>query len=580
MQHTPANPYQNLAAIREADMFFGRSALLRRLYSAVASQQCISLVGPRHIGKSSVLTCMILPEIQRQFEYDLHKHVFVPLDLRKYRKQTSEFFFESVSEQILTQCHEHPRLVPRSRKGSDAFSFVLEQMTNKGHKLVLIMDAFDHIVHNENLDFEFFSYLRAEAQVRGISYITSSIASLLDICRQDVRESPFFNIFGLLNIGPLTPNEAQELITRPAQRIGSPFTETEQQWISSLASCHPFFIQRICYLLIEEKCQFETSTPDLRRVEELAYAELQPHFMTLLEDLSVHEQRQLENQVRQDNAQPKIHPELSESFLFQRFLREKYNRYLSKIPPQGFEQTRGQTDNLPILIENSDTRQKFLKKPTLVLMAGLPGTGKTTLALELGQRLGWTVLEKDLLKEPFLEVPLLKEKVDEHTAGWAAYENVFYVAENFLVDQQLSVILDTSLLQPFILERAKQLTARSGAQLKIILCEVDESTRRHRLRMRKTRLSQGKAHLFPKEAAKQFDQLDPLAYKKIRTKRPLKTCVEDALIYIIEGEQEMVRHQSISTRSNRFSTRMFFLIQWIAFHTYRSRAFSRLVPIQ
>lgn len=179
-------------------------------------------------------------------------------------------------------------------------------------------------------------------------------------------------------------------------------------------------------------------------------------------------------------------------------------------------------------------KQKVLKKPTLVLMAGLPGVGKTTLACELGQRLGWVVLDKDLLKEAFLEVPLLKENFDEYTAGWAAYENSFKVTEHFLVNQQLSVILDTSLLHPFILERAKKLTICSGAQLKIILCEVDESTRQHRLHTRKTRISQSKAYLVPKEAAKQFTQLDPSSYKKIGTERPIETYVEEALTYVIE----------------------------------------------
>ncbi len=357
-----ANPYQNLTALRRADMFFGRGALLRRLYSGVANQQCLSLVGPRHIGKSSVLTCMLLPEIQKQFEYDLNKHLFVSLDLRKYRKQTSEFFFESVSKQIIAQCQGRLELTLGSRKGGDAFNFILEQIAHKGYKLVLVMDSFDHIARNEQLDIDFFSYLRAEAQTPGVSYITASIASLLDIYRQEVRGSPFFNIFDSLEVGPLTPSEAQELITKPSQRIGYPFTETEQQWISSLAGRHPFFIQRTCYLLIEEKCRLEASSLDLQRLEELAYAELKPHFMTLLEDLSVHEQKQLEDQIRRNDAQPKVHPELSESLLFQRFLREKYDIYLSELTSQMtvayFKKILDQIDDLSAL---GESRLKHLK---------------------------------------------------------------------------------------------------------------------------------------------------------------------------------------------------------------------------
>jgi predicted kinase len=215
-------------------------------------------------------------------------------------------------------------------------------------------------------------------------------------------------------------------------------------------------------------------------------------------------------------------------------------------------------------------KQKVLKKPTLVLMAGLPGVGKTTLAFELGQRLGlgWVVLEKDRLKESFLEAPPLKGNFDEYTAGWEAYESIFTAAEDFLVNQQLSVILDTSLLHPFILERARKLIARSGAQLKIILCEVDERTRQYRLRTRKTRISQAKAHLLPKEAAKQFDQLDPSSYKKIRTKCPLKTYINEAFTYVTEPEQEAARYQSVSSEVNHFGTLMFFFTPQFVFYTH------------
>jgi predicted kinase len=221
-------------------------------------------------------------------------------------------------------------------------------------------------------------------------------------------------------------------------------------------------------------------------------------------------------------------------------------------------------------------KQKVLKKPTLVLMAGLPGAGKTTLAFKLGQKLGWAVLERDLIKES-----LLKGKIDEDTAGRAAYDCSLKITENFLVDQQLSVILDTSLLYPFILERAKQLVARSGAQLKIILCEVDEGTRQHRLRTRKKRISQTKGLLVPRDAAKQFERLDSSLYKKVQTKRSLKLNVEEALKYVTEQEREAGGYQSTSTRTRtplpNFWTR---LQRFVSPHTHKPPAFSRCVATQ
>ncbi len=57
------NPYGHLTAIRNPKLFVGRTHELRRLYAAIADQQCISIVGTRRIGKSSILCCMRLPEM-------------------------------------------------------------------------------------------------------------------------------------------------------------------------------------------------------------------------------------------------------------------------------------------------------------------------------------------------------------------------------------------------------------------------------------------------------------------------------------------------------------------------------------
>src|SRR5690242_11668511 len=106
-------------------------------------------------------------------------------------------------------------------------------------------------------------------------------------------------------------------------------------------------------------------------------------------------------------------------------------------------------------------------KPTLVLMAGLPGAGKTTIAAGLGDILLWTVLDKDWLKLSLLRLQL---GMPEEEVGRIAYELLFVQAEDILVRQRLSVILDTSARYPFVLEYASRIAQSAGAQLKTILC--------------------------------------------------------------------------------------------------------------
>src|SRR5713226_6753303 len=120
-------------------------------------------------------------------------------------------------------------------------------------------------------------------------------------------------------------------------------------------------------------------------------------------------------------------------------------------------------------------------KPTLVLMAGLPGAGKTTLAVALGRVLQWAVLDKDLLKLSLLKLQL---GMPEEETGRIAYELLFVLAEDILVRQRSSVILDTSAHLPFILRHSIRIAAIAEAQMKTILCTAPSDLRRERLTSR------------------------------------------------------------------------------------------------
>ena len=70
--------------------------------------------------------------------------------------------------------------------------------------------------------------------------------------------------------------------------------------------------------------------------------------------------------------------------------------------------------------------------PTLVMMAGLPGAGKTTLAYALGRELGWQVIDKDTHKEV-----LVNQGFDDDRAGKTAYELSFAQIRTSLLKKSL-----------------------------------------------------------------------------------------------------------------------------------------------
>lgn len=166
---------------------------------------------------------------------------------------------------------------------------------------------------------------------------------------------------------------------------------------------------------------------------------------------------------------------------------------------------------------------------TLLLMAGLPGAGKSTLASALSRELNWHVIDKDRHKEL-----LLKQGIDEEKAGIATYELAFEIARSVLMRQQASVILDSAALHTFILENA-QVILRSvpNAHLKVILCVADRDLRNRRLRERPAQITA--IRVDPETIAgylQLFKHLPPHTLI-LYTNRSPEECLAEAKLYVI-----------------------------------------------
>lgn len=157
---------------------------------------------------------------------------------------------------------------------------------------------------------------------------------------------------------------------------------------------------------------------------------------------------------------------------------------------------------------------------TLVLMAGLRATGKTTIAKELSHELNWPVINRDLIKTclltasgamtgekvedivgkleglgrqqqwPIVNRSWLKDRLTpdvemtDYMAGEIAYNLSFELIEYSLKNQISPVILDTGAHLPFILDNAKRITQESGAAIKTIHCTASDKIRCQRLAKR------------------------------------------------------------------------------------------------
>ena len=113
---------------------------------------------------------------------------------------------------------------------------------------------------------------------------------------------------------------------------------------------------------------------------------------------------------------------------------------------------------------------------TILMLAGLPGTGKSTLAAYLASEFDWVIIDKDLIHSALIEQG---QKKDE--SGDAAYAVSLWLAKDLVVRQNRSVIFDSAGRQQFILPRLEAMCAESYARLKVIYCSAARAERQKRL---------------------------------------------------------------------------------------------------
>lgn len=308
------NPFAVRAMIKDPAHFVGRAAELHNLYTLLASMQSCSVVGPRRIGKSSLLHYLAQPSVYTAHLPAPESYVFAFINLQELVDLEPDDFFSLVVEQ-LNRANQGRLEIDLDRDGTrSGFRHFLRRMTDEGLRLVLCCDEFEMLSQDASFDVRFFTYLRGLCSNYDLALATSSRSSLYDLCHQgDLQTSQFWNIFVEQPLGLMPEQEACTLINNPFTSAGISLNEQDVAFVLNLAGRHPFFIQAACYHLFEMRsvgCQ-----SDFAAIEQQFFGEAQHHYRYTWEQLDNTEREALTTLARiQSNA--------IESTLFQQLQRK------------------------------------------------------------------------------------------------------------------------------------------------------------------------------------------------------------------------------------------------------------------
>lgn len=254
-----SSPYSHEGDVKSATMFVGRDALLRDLATA-ASPQAI-LVGPRRVGKTSLLKRLAQTLRLSRPEFDVH---FLDLlGIKTYEDaavalqvamETARFAAGAgaSSGQFSVVARAALGGVPSESPEATIIQLIRVRQQHTGRRVVLLIDEGDALVKTDaERDFPLLNALRA-LQAQDLCAVV--MAGYLYLYRQALSQgSPLYNFARVLLLGPLEPSEAVELSTKPMSLLSVRYADPDLPLrIARDTGGYPSFVQLICDQMLSE----------------------------------------------------------------------------------------------------------------------------------------------------------------------------------------------------------------------------------------------------------------------------------------------------------------------------------------
>ena len=289
------NPFFHRGAIRRAEDFYGRTAEINQILGLLRNGQSVSLIGPRRIGKSSLLMQLCRPQVRQALGVTLETTFFVQVDCQELGGSPPEEVYEVLITGLLDAAEEvNITLESTNRPASyHTLDRMLRQLSQNGISVVVLLDEFELLAVNEHLTPYFFARLRGLTTKHGLAYLTASQRPLFAMTAQEeILSSPFFNIFVTLPLGLFSREEAMGLLQTRLANTHIQFTPDLQEHLLHMVGPHPFFLHVAGYRAFQILAQDgELATEaDFARLDDPVEVEAASHLAYLWQNLNEVEQ--------------------------------------------------------------------------------------------------------------------------------------------------------------------------------------------------------------------------------------------------------------------------------------------------
>jgi eukaryotic-like serine/threonine-protein kinase len=286
------NPYLSRGPVRDPDMLFGRTHELQEIAAFVAASQSVSIVGPRKIGKTSLIYSLMRPSSWADLRLDAD-NLFVYLDCEvlgegAHAEILGQFAAETIAALEERGLAPEPALeAAAARPTRLTFEAAVRKLNQRGLRVTLILDEFERLSTNSQLDVNFFNALRSIAGRYQFVFLTASARPLIELTysgrSQEILSSPFFNIFAPIFLGLLAKDDAYQLMREPIRKVGTAFAPATEDYLYDLVGGHPLGLHVACFHAFDVQ-------DDHAEIERRTLRELEAHFAYTWHNLTPAEQ--------------------------------------------------------------------------------------------------------------------------------------------------------------------------------------------------------------------------------------------------------------------------------------------------